>query len=105
MPGTGAMTTMLEKAPSGKTMFCVPCPGQMKFHVLFDDVTQLFWLLSTQATDSMIRPDRMPEIATVCPITNAAACNQISKTWWTALRRPGGCRIWLKRPRGITPPW
>ncbi len=61
-PGTGAMTTMLEHAPSGKTMLYVPCPGgQMKFHVLFDDVTQLFWLLSTQATDSMIRPDRMPE--------------------------------------------
>lgn len=25
--GTGAMTTMLEKAPSGKTMLYVPCPG------------------------------------------------------------------------------
>jgi hypothetical protein len=61
-PGTGAMTTVLEKAPSGKTMLYVPCPGgQMKFHVLYDHVTQLYWLLSTQATDSMIRPDRMPE--------------------------------------------
>ena len=60
-PGTGEMTTMLEKAPSGKTMLYVPCPGgQMKFHILFDDQTKLYWLLSTQATDSMIRPDRMP---------------------------------------------
>jgi hypothetical protein len=59
--GTGAMTTMLEKVPSGKTMLFVPCPGgQMKFHVLYDDATRLYWLLSTQATDSMIRPDRMP---------------------------------------------
>lgn len=60
-PGTGEMITMLEKAPSGKTMLYVPCPGgQMKFHVLYDEVTKLYWLLSTQATDSMIRPDRMP---------------------------------------------
>ena len=60
-PGTGAMTTMLEKAPSGKTMLYAPCPGgQMKFHVLYDEQTKLYWLLSTQATDSMIRPDRMP---------------------------------------------
>ncbi len=61
-PGTGAMTTLLEKAPSGKTLLYVPCPGgQMKFHVLHDEVTGLYWLLSTQATDSMIRPDRMPD--------------------------------------------
>ncbi len=60
-PGTGPMKFMLEKAPSGKTMLYVPCPGgQMKFHVIYDDATRLFWLLSTQATDSMIRPDRMP---------------------------------------------
>jgi len=61
-PGTGAMITQVEKAPSGKAMLYVPCPGgQMKFHVLYDDVTKLYWLLSTQATDSMIRPDRMPD--------------------------------------------
>ncbi len=61
IPGTGAMVTQLEKEPSGKTVLYVPCPGgQMKFHVLHDDATNLFWLLSTQATDSMIRPDRMP---------------------------------------------
>ncbi len=60
-PGFGEMVTMLEKAPSGRTMLYVPCPGgQMKFHVLYDETTRLYWLLSTQATDSMIRPDRMP---------------------------------------------
>lgn len=60
-PGTGAMTTLLEKVPSGTTMLFVPCPGgQMKFHVLYDDPTRLYWLLSTQATDSMTRPDRLP---------------------------------------------
>jgi hypothetical protein len=61
-PGTGPMTTMLETAPSGKSMLFVPCPGgQMKFHVLFDDKTGLFWLLSSQGTDSMTRPDRLPK--------------------------------------------
>ncbi len=60
-PGTGPMKTMLEQAPSGKDILYVPCPGgQMKFHVLYDDTTKLYWLLSTQAVDSMIRPDRMP---------------------------------------------
>ncbi len=60
-PGTGAMTTMLEKVPSGKNVLYVPCPGgQMKFFVLHDEVTKFYWLLSTQATDSMMKPDRLP---------------------------------------------
>lgn len=60
LPGTGSMKTMLEKAPSGKTMLYVPCPGgQMKFHVLYDQISRLYWLLSTQATDSMTRPDSL----------------------------------------------
>ena len=60
-PGQGAMTTMLQQAPSGRRVLYVPCPGgQMKFHVLYDEATRLYWLLSTQATDSMRRPDRLP---------------------------------------------
>ncbi|MCF7854886.1 MAG: glycoside hydrolase, partial [Candidatus Pacebacteria bacterium] len=60
-PGTGPMQTMVETAPSGKKMLFAPCPGgQMKFHVLQDPITKLYWLLSTQATDSMCRMDRMP---------------------------------------------
>jgi hypothetical protein len=56
----GSMTTSFETAPSGKKMLYVPCPGgQMKFHILHDEPTALFWLLSTQATDSMCRPDRL----------------------------------------------
>lgn len=57
----GGMTTMLEKVPSGKTALFLPCPGgQMRFHVLYDAQTKLFWLLSSQATDSMTRADRLP---------------------------------------------
>jgi len=59
-PGTGAMTTMLEKAPSGRTMVYVPCPGgQLKFNIQYDDKTKLFWLLSSQAIDGMVRRERM----------------------------------------------
>jgi hypothetical protein len=61
MPGEGALRTQLQKAPSGRSMLYVPCPGgQMKFHVIFDETTRLYWLLSTQGTDSLIRPDLMP---------------------------------------------
>lgn len=60
-PGTGAMITSLEKVPSGKNILYVPCPGgQMKFHVLYDEETKLYWLLSTQSTDSMTEPMKMP---------------------------------------------
>jgi len=56
----GSMTTTLETVPSGKKVLFVPCPGgQMRFHVLYDAPTKLFWLLSSQATDSMTRVDRL----------------------------------------------
>ena len=32
----------------------------MKFHTLYDKPPRLYWLLSSQATDSMTRPDRLP---------------------------------------------
>jgi hypothetical protein len=57
----GSMTTSLVEAPSGRKMAFVACPGgQMKFHILYDPPTQLFWLLSSQSTDSMTRADRLP---------------------------------------------
>jgi len=57
----GTMTTQLESAPSGKKMLFVPFPGgQMRFHVSYDAKTKLYWLLSSQATDSMTRADRLP---------------------------------------------
>ena len=58
----GTMTTSLERVPSGKAALFLPCPGgQMRFHVLYDAPTKLFWLLSSQATDSMTRAERLPE--------------------------------------------
>ena len=32
----------------------------MRFHILYDGVTRLYWLLSSLPTDSMRRPDRLP---------------------------------------------
>jgi hypothetical protein len=58
----GSMTTSLVKSPAGTPMLYAPCPGgQMRFHVEFDAKTKLYWLLSSQSTDSMIRPDAMPK--------------------------------------------
>ncbi len=57
----GSMTTTIETVPSGKRVVWVPCPGgQMKFHILYDEVTKLYWLLSSQATDSMTRAEKLP---------------------------------------------
>jgi hypothetical protein len=60
-PGRGTITTMLETVPSGRKALYVPCPGgQLKFHILHDEPTRRYWLLSNQATDSMTRADRLP---------------------------------------------
>lgn len=57
----GSMVTQLETVPSGKTIVYTPFPGgQMKFHVLWDEPTQLFWMVGTQVTDSMTRPECLP---------------------------------------------
>ncbi len=57
----GTMTMSLEQAPSGKKMLYLPVPGgQMRFHVLYDPKTQLYWLVGSQATDSMTRAERLP---------------------------------------------
>jgi hypothetical protein len=51
----GSMETMVEKVPSGKDVIFVNMPGgQMKFHILYDEVTKLYWLLGSQSTDSMV---------------------------------------------------
>ncbi|MEJ6732943.1 MAG: exo-alpha-sialidase [Opitutaceae bacterium] len=61
-PGEGSMKLELETAPSGKTVVYVPLPGgQMRFHVVYDEREKLYWLLSTQATDSMRRPELLPD--------------------------------------------
>ena len=60
-PGEGAMRFGFETAPSGVRLFYLPTPGgQMKFHLLHDEATARYWLLSSQATDSMRRLETLP---------------------------------------------
>ena len=60
----GNMHTILEKVPSGNEIFFINLPGgQMKFHILYDGQAGLYWLLTSQSTDSMtdvrrLDPDR-----------------------------------------------
>jgi hypothetical protein len=57
----GVMRTELEQTPAGNRVLYVPCPGgHMRFHMLWDASTELYWLLSSVATDSMRRPDQLP---------------------------------------------
>ena len=58
----GSITVGPVHAPSGEPMLYVPCPGgHLKFHILYDAKTRLYWLVSNQSTDSMTRPDRLPD--------------------------------------------
>lgn len=53
----GTMETMFERTPSGKRMVFVPMPGgEMKFHMLYDEKTSLYWLLSSQMTNCLKKP-------------------------------------------------
>jgi hypothetical protein len=57
---SGALTVEAATAPSGKKILYVPCPGgHLKFHILYDVESKLYWLASNQSTDSMTRPDRL----------------------------------------------
>ena len=56
----GSMATALQRTPSGRRVAFLPCPGgQMKFHIVYDEPSSLYWLLSSHATDSMTRPERL----------------------------------------------
>ncbi len=56
--GKEVITVEPQTNPSGKKILFLPMPGgQMRFHVLYDEVTKLYWLLSTQSTDSMTRKE------------------------------------------------
>ena len=60
--GKEVINIELVTVPSGKKVLFMPMPGgQMKFFIVYDEKTKLYWLLSTQATDTMRRLDRMPK--------------------------------------------
>lgn len=56
----GTMVTEFVQAPSGVKQLFIPLPGgQMRFHLLYDNQTKTYWLLSSQSTDSMSRPETL----------------------------------------------
>lgn len=56
----GSMETMFETAPSGKRMTFINIPGggESKFHILYDEKTRTYWLLTNQFTDRMVDLDK-----------------------------------------------
>lgn len=58
----GSIQVGFEYVPSGKKILFLPIPGgQMRFHIEYDEKTKLYWLLGTQATDSMVKPNAISD--------------------------------------------
>lgn len=58
----GSLTINPVNTPAGNAMYFIPFPGgQMKFQITYDEISKLYWLVSTQATDSMTRGDKLPD--------------------------------------------
>lgn len=56
----GEIIVDLQNAPSGEPILYVPFPGgHLGFTIQHDPVSGLYWLISSQATDSMRRVDRL----------------------------------------------
>lgn len=49
-------------SPAGTPLLHIPFPGgHMKFDVCYDEKSKYYWLVSTQSTDSMRRPECLPD--------------------------------------------
>jgi len=58
----GSMIPAFETSPSGINISYIPFPGgHLKFFILYDDISELFWLISNQATDSMKNVKSLPD--------------------------------------------
>lgn len=58
----GSLVMEYQKNPSLEDVVFLPMPGgQMKFRVVYDKKTKLYWLVSTQAVDSMTDVHKLPE--------------------------------------------
>lgn len=57
----GALEIAPLTTPAGALLHYVPLPGgQMKFHIIHDAVSGLYWMVSTQCTDCLTRPEHLP---------------------------------------------
>lgn len=59
----GTMTTMFETAPSGKKLVFIPIPGGgwSKFHMMYDEPTKTYWLLTNEFPNSMVNLNKMDD--------------------------------------------
>lgn len=58
----GSLKLETITSPGGAPFIYTYIPGgHMKFFVLYDEKSKLYWMASTQATDSMIRPELLPD--------------------------------------------
>lgn len=57
----GSLEIRPVKTPAGTDQFYIPFPGgQIRFDMVYDEQTQLYFLVSSQSTDSMTRIECMP---------------------------------------------
>ena len=57
----GRLEIGMFSTPGGAPYLFVPLPGgQMKFHIEYDPSSRLYWMVSSQTTDSMTRPELLP---------------------------------------------
>ena len=57
----GALKLELVKTPGGAAKIFAPTPGgHMKFFIMYDEPSKLYFLLSSQSTDSMVHPLDLP---------------------------------------------
>jgi hypothetical protein len=56
----GTIHVSLEKTPSGQPILHLPLPGgHNRFHLTYDPLSKLYWLVSLQTTDSMRQVKRL----------------------------------------------
>lgn len=58
----GSLTLEPYVSPGGAPFIFASIPGgHMKFFVLYDEKSKLYWMASTQSTDSMTKPELLPD--------------------------------------------
>ncbi len=57
----GSLTLDTVKQADGTPLLLVPFPGGfMKFHIIYDEKSRLYWLIASQSSDSMAKPESIP---------------------------------------------
>lgn len=58
----GQMVTGFQETPSGQTLLFLPFPGgHLKFFIVYDEISRLYWMASNQSFDSMRTISSLPE--------------------------------------------